>query len=118
VRISPPGARRGTGATRRAADQHRAMHFAVMDMSKPAKLWWRHSQLCAPNGRNARSAQGARARLGPAVGSILSLRDEGMRRNYLNKRKENRELVMRVAGNMRASASCRAGSAKRHLAAR
>jgi hypothetical protein len=40
-------------ATRRAADQHRAMRFAVLDMVKPTKLWWRHSQALRANGRNA-----------------------------------------------------------------
>jgi len=81
-------------ATRRAADQHRAMRFAVLDMVKPSKLWWRHSQALRANGRNAEARRALERAWRHLLDSFLSLSDEGMRRNYLNKREENRELVL------------------------
>ncbi len=81
-------------ATRRVTDQHRAMRFALLDMVKPSKLWWRHSQALRANGRSTEARKALERAWGQLLGSFLSLSDEGMRRNYLNKRQENRELVL------------------------
>ena len=46
------------------------------------------------NGRNAEARKALERAWGQLLGSFLSLSDEGLRRNYLNKRQENREIVL------------------------
>ncbi len=74
---------------------HRAMDFAPLDSINPAAVWWRHSQALRANGK-ARSWRTRRwSRPGDLLlARIASLSDEGLRRNYLNKREENREIVL------------------------
>ena len=80
-------------ATRRATELHRAHDLAALDgMSRPL-LWWRHSQVLQAN----KQTQAAREALETAyrfmVEGIVSLSDEGLRRNYLNKIEWHREIV-------------------------
>jgi len=80
-------------ATRRATELHRAHKLAALDgMSRPL-LWWQHSQAL----RASKQQQAAREALEMAyrfmVERIGSLSDEGVRRNYLSKIAEHREIV-------------------------
>ena len=81
-------------ATRRAAKMHRAMGFVPLDSINPAALWWGHCRALQAN----RMAAPAREALEQAWRLLLEriggLSDEGLRRNYLNKREQNREIVL------------------------
>ena len=56
---------------------------------------WRHSQALQANGKAEAGRRGAGAGLALCCSrGIASLSDEGLRRNYLNKREENREIVL------------------------
>ena len=73
---------------------HRAIGLGPLDSINPGRVWWRHSQALRANGQRSR-----RTRRWSRPGSLLlariaSLSDEGLRRNYLNKREENREIVL------------------------
>ncbi|MGE5105277.1 MAG: GAF domain-containing protein, partial [Betaproteobacteria bacterium] len=81
-------------ATSAAARQHRAMRFPPLDAIKPPALWWRHSQALQANGRHADARKALEQSWRLLLGSMASLGDEGLRRNYLNKRAENREIVL------------------------
>ena len=81
-------------ATRAAARQHRSMRFAPLDMVKPPALWWRHSQALQANGRHAEARKALEQSWRLLLRSMASLHDEGLRRNYLNKRADNREIVL------------------------
>jgi hypothetical protein len=72
-------------ATQRAARLHRALKFSPVS-SNPAALWWRHSQALEANGRIAAAGKALEQAWQLLLGRIASLGDEGLRRNYLNKR--------------------------------
>jgi len=80
-------------ATRTAAQQHRAMRFPPLDAIKPPAIWWRYSQALQANGLHAEARKALEQSWRLLLGSMASLSDEGLRRNYLNKRAENREIV-------------------------
>ena len=81
-------------ASHRATEVHRAHGYGKPDGFTSQEIWWRHAQAQAANGKIAGAAQsGARAyRL--LCESMATLRDEGLRRNYLNKVEANREIVV------------------------
>ncbi|HWD16923.1 MAG TPA: GAF domain-containing protein, partial [Casimicrobiaceae bacterium] len=82
-------------ATSAAAKQHRAMRLPPLDTSvKPPALWWRHSQALQANGAHAEARKALEQSWRLLLRSMTSLGDEGLRRNYLNKRAENREIVL------------------------
>jgi len=81
-------------ATSAAARQHRAMRLPPLDTVKPPALWWRHSQALHANGAHAEARKALEQAWRLLLGSMTSLGDEGLRRNYLNKRAENREIVL------------------------
>ncbi|HTL75698.1 MAG TPA: GAF domain-containing protein [Casimicrobiaceae bacterium] len=81
-------------ATRAAAKQHLAMRLPPLDAIKPQALWWRHSQALQANGLHAEARGTLERSWRLLLRSMTSLRDEGLRRNYLNKRAENREIVL------------------------
>ena len=85
--------RAALAATRRATELHRAHDLAALDGMSPPLLWWRHSQALQAN----KQPQAAREAMEMAyqfmLKGIASLSDEGLRRNYLNKIEEHREIV-------------------------
>ena len=85
---------RALAATSAAARQHRAMRLPPLDTVKPPALWWRHSQALHANGAHAQARKALEQSWRLLLGSMASLGDEGLRRNYLNKRAENREIVL------------------------
>ncbi|MCE9644662.1 MAG: GAF domain-containing protein [Chloroflexi bacterium] len=80
-------------ATTRATEMHRAQSFARPDGFTSQAIWWRHTQALLAN----KKTKEARAALDKAyefvLESIENVRDEGLRRNLLNKVTENRELL-------------------------
>jgi GAF domain-containing protein/CheY-like chemotaxis protein len=80
-------------ATRRAAALHRRLGFIQPDSVNAQELWWRHTQALLAN----RQVKPAHAALEQAYDLLLkgiaNVRDEGLRRNYLNKVAANRELL-------------------------
>ena len=81
-------------ATRRAAKMHRAMGFVQLDSINPAALWWGHCRALQANGMAAPAREALEQAWRLLLGRIGGLSDEGLRRNYLNKREENREIVL------------------------
>ena len=85
--------RAALAATRRATELHRAHDLAALDgMSRPL-LWWRHSQVLRANKRTQAARDALEMAYRFMVEGIVSLGDEGLRRNYLNKIEWHREIV-------------------------
>ncbi len=91
--------------TRRAAAMHRASDFAPLDSINPAAVWWRHSQALHANGKGKLADTALEQAWRLLLARISSLSDEGLRRNYLNKREENREIVLAWLSHARARKS-------------
>jgi signal transduction histidine kinase/CheY-like chemotaxis protein/tetratricopeptide (TPR) repeat protein len=81
-------------ATRRATGMHRALKFAAADSINPPMVWWRHSQALTANRRAAQARAALERAWQLLLARIVTLGDEGLRRNYLNKRPENREIIL------------------------
>ena len=81
-------------ATSAAARQHRAMRYPPLDTVKPPTIWWRHSQALQANGLHVEGRKALEQAWRLLLRSMASLGDEGLRRNYLNKRADNREIVL------------------------
>ncbi len=80
-------------ATTRATTLHRGHAFAAPDGLTSQEIWWRHAQALSANKR-AKEARDTLARAhGFLLERIATLRDEGLRRNYLNKVAVNREIL-------------------------
>jgi len=80
--------------TRQATRMHRAMKFAAAGSINPPAVWWAHSKALAANGRTAQAQEALERAWKLLLARIASLGDEGLRRNYLNKPKNNREIVL------------------------
>ena len=105
-------------ATRRAADQHRAMRFAVARLGQAGEAVVATQPGAARQRPERGSAQGARAGLGPAA---RAHRQPERRRAAPQLSQQARRRTARSCSRgsrMRASASCRAGSARRISPAR
>jgi hypothetical protein len=73
---------------------HRAIGLGPLDSINPAAVWWRHSQALRASGKSKLADAALEQALQLLLARIASLSDEGLRRNYLNKREENREIVL------------------------
>jgi GAF domain-containing protein len=80
-------------ATTRAADLHRRLAFARPDGFTSQEIWWRHAQALLASERFAEAHEALERAYQFLLEGIASLRDEGLRRNYLNKVSVNREIV-------------------------
>ena len=80
-------------ATRRAARMHRAHGMAALQGLDPEGLWWRHSQALRANGHAAAAREALETAYRLMQEGIAGLGDEGLRRNYLNKIEEHREII-------------------------
>ena len=80
-------------ATRKATAMHRRQAYAPPDGLSSQEMWWRHTQALLAN-KQYKAAREAMERayqfLLTAIGNV---RDEGLRRNVLNKVEANRELL-------------------------
>ena len=80
-------------ATRRATRLHRAHDLAALQGMNPPLVWWRHSQALQANEQAAEAREALEMAYRFLQEGIGGLRDEGLRRNCLNKIEANREIV-------------------------
>jgi signal transduction histidine kinase/ActR/RegA family two-component response regulator/tetratricopeptide (TPR) repeat protein len=97
-------------ASSRAAQLHRDKALAVLDGMEPIQLWWRHSQALRAGGRPHDALEALELAYRFLCQRIEGLSDEGLRRNFLNKRREHREIVLAWLQAVRAPATARAGA--------
>src|SRR5260370_40936723 len=72
---------------------HRAQSFAKPDRWTSQEIWWRHAQALSASNKGGQAHEALERAYGFLVDRIVHLRDEGLRRNYLNKVPFNREIV-------------------------
>ena len=85
--------RQALAATTKATKLHRAHDLAQMDGMQSTLTWWRHSQALRANGQLPAAGKALEMAYGFMRRGIAGLSDEGLRRNYLNKLDEHREIV-------------------------
>ncbi|HNB36283.1 MAG TPA: hypothetical protein PK414_08685, partial [Anaerolineales bacterium] len=79
--------------TTKATTLHRAEGFAKQDSFTQQAIWWRHTQALLANKKNKEAQEALNRAYDFLLESIGNIRDEGLRRNALNKVTENRELI-------------------------
>jgi len=80
-------------ATNRASKIHRAQNYAKPDGFLSQAIWWRHAQALLANKKQKEASVALDKAYEFLLESIGNVRDEGLRRNLLNKVTENRELL-------------------------
>ncbi|MDX1418048.1 MAG: GAF domain-containing protein, partial [Candidatus Promineifilaceae bacterium] len=80
-------------ATTRSADIHGAHSLAVLNAFPRQHIWWTHSQVLRANKRFAEAWEALIQSYQLVLEHINGMSDEGLRRNYLNKIKINREII-------------------------
>ncbi len=80
-------------ATRRGIDLLRERGFARTGFGQSQDIWWWHSRALAALGRADEAWAALQQAHGLMLVAVRNLRDEGLRRSYLNKLQVNRELV-------------------------
>jgi len=79
--------------TSKATELHRVQGFPSPDGFASQEIWWRHAQALAANRKAAEARHALHRAYGLLLERIAKLRDVGLRRNYLNKRPVNREII-------------------------
>ena len=85
--------RAALASTRRATKIHRAHGLAPLQALSSPMIWWRYSQALQANGEVAAAREALDMAYQFMLNGIAGLSDEGLRRNYLNKIEEHREIV-------------------------
>ncbi len=80
-------------ATAKATSLHRAQGFAKHYNFASQNIWWRHTQALLANHKNKAAQEALNRAYDHLLESISNIRDEGLRRNALNKVRENREII-------------------------
>ena len=80
-------------ATTRSTDMHRNAGLAATDTMPEYQHWWIHHRALAANQRADDASAALQQAYALLLENVRSVRDEGLRRNCLNKVKLNRELV-------------------------
>jgi signal transduction histidine kinase/DNA-binding response OmpR family regulator len=80
-------------ATTKATDMHRAQGYPKPDGFSAQEIWWRHAQALEAAGKRVHAAKASARAYRLLCQGIRSLRDEGLRRNYLNKVDANRQIL-------------------------
>ena len=80
-------------ATTKATAMHRAHSFAKPDRWTSQEIWWRHAQALSASNKEKLAHEALERAYGFLVDRIAHLRDEGLRRNYLNKVPFNRAII-------------------------
>ncbi len=80
-------------STNRATNLHRAQNFAIPDGFPAQEIWWRHTQVLLADKKTKEAREALDRAHEFLLEQIANLRDEGLRRNYLNKVNVNRELL-------------------------
>jgi signal transduction histidine kinase/tetratricopeptide (TPR) repeat protein len=86
-------ARGALRATTRSTKMHRTAGLGFTDSLYSYHHWWNHYRALAANGRADEAWAALRQAYALLLDNVRSVRDEGLRRNCLNKVKLNRELV-------------------------
>ncbi len=81
-------------ASRRATQMHIAKGLTALDGLEPITLWWRHSQALQLGGLGFEAHEALQHAYRFLCERIQGLSDEGLRRNFLNKKREHREIVL------------------------
>ncbi|NJC96047.1 MAG: GAF domain-containing protein [Anaerolineae bacterium] len=77
----------------RAVKKHRELNFPSIDDHPSQNIWWRHSLALRANKKNKEADEALEMAYGFLLKGIESLHDDGLRRNYLNKVRINREIL-------------------------
>ena len=80
-------------ATTRSTKLHRSAGLGFTDTLNAFHHWWDHYRVLVANGRNDDAWAALQQAYDLLLDNVRSVRDEGLRRNCLNKVKLNRELV-------------------------
>ena len=80
-------------STFRAAKMHSALEFPEVDDHPSQKIWWRHTLALQANHKTAEAREALKTAYDFLLQGIASLRDVGLRRNYLNKVTINKEII-------------------------
>jgi len=80
-------------ATTNATSLHRKQHFALPDSGGSQEIWWMHAQALAANGHTQKARAAMEQAHALLLQGIASVRDDGLRRSYLNKDAVNREIL-------------------------
>ncbi len=80
-------------ATTEATNLHRNQAFAKPDGFTTQEIWWCHARALSANQKSSESREALEGAYHLMLKSMTNLRDEGLRRNYLNKVKVNREII-------------------------
>ena len=80
-------------ASHKATQMHRRQAFAKLDTLVSQEIWWRHAQALFANEETGPAREALDQAYDFLLEGIASVRDEGLRRNYLNKVPINRELL-------------------------
>lgn len=80
-------------ASTQATDLHRQQGYKLPDSFSSQEIWWRHTQALLANGKTTEARAALERAYKFLLEAIANVRDEGLRRNYLNKVPENRELL-------------------------
>ena len=79
--------------TRRGTALHNKHGFARTGFSQSQDIWTLHSQALIANGQGAAAWPALQKAYGVLLVAVNNVRDEGLRRSYLNKRALNRQLT-------------------------
>ena len=80
-------------ATSKAVKKHKALGFPIVDDHPSQNIWWRHAQVLRANKKTKEANEALEMAYGFLLKGIANMRDEGIRRNYLNKVAINREIL-------------------------
>ena len=90
-------------ATRRGTELHRQRGFARTGFGQSQDIWWWHCGALAANGRDGPAWAALRRAHALMMESVHNVRDEGLRRSYLNKHEVNREIISPGCASRRAA---------------
>ncbi|MEO5770803.1 MAG: GAF domain-containing protein, partial [Burkholderiaceae bacterium] len=85
--------RRALALTRRASQMHEAHGLGYLNGCDPMSVWWAHSRALQANGHTPEAQRALKRAYGMLLDSARSIRDEGLRRNLFNKRREVRDTL-------------------------
>ena len=91
--LSAGQAAQALAASRRATRMHVDKGLVALDGLEPITLWWRHSEALQAHGLTFDAHDALRRAYEFLCQRIQCLSDEGLRRNFLNKKREHRQIV-------------------------
>jgi len=79
--------------SQQAARLHRSQDFARLDLGQSQDIWWWHSRALAADGHDEEAWAALQRAHAILLEAVRNVRDEGLRRSYLNKVAVNRDIV-------------------------